>query len=302
MRGNARQDVFADDRDRQRFCEIVAASLDRFHHRILAFCLMTNHIHLAIQVAGIPLSRIMQSISQRYTQWHNWRYRQTGHLFQGRYKAILVDADAFLLELTAYIHLNPVRAGMSATAEAYPWSSHGAYLGRETIAWLDPAPVLSLLSPTVEAAHRLFSTFVAERSAEGRRAEFHGEKSPDSRLLGDSAFVETVLLRQDIPPDRKPDMETIIEAVKRLYGVDEERLRAQGQERIASEARGLAAWATLELGSGKLAELALRLRRNQSTLSCAAKRLECRRRNNPDIAEKISRLCRDVRQVQTFNA
>jgi hypothetical protein len=213
-----------------------------------------------------------------------------------------VDADAFLLELTAYIHLNPVRAGMSATAEAYPWSSHGAYLGRETIAWLDPAPVLSLLSPTVEAAHRLFSTFVAERSAEGRRAEFHGEKSPDSRLLGDSAFVETVLLRQDIPPDRKPDMETIIEAVKRLYGVDEERLRAQGQERIASEARGLAAWATLELGSGKLAELALRLRRNQSTLSCAAKRLECRRRNNPDIAEKISRLCRDVRQVQTFNA
>lgn len=302
LRGNARQNIFTDDRDRHRLYEIVAASLDRFRHRIVAFCLMTNHIHLAIQVADIPLSRIMQSISQRYTQWHNWRYKQAGHLFQGRYKAILVDADAFLLELTAYIHLNPVRAGITPTAEAYPWSSHGAYLGKETIAWLDPEPVLSLLSPSADTARGLFSRFVAERTVEGRRPEFHGEKSLDSRLLGDTAFAETVLIRQNAPLERKPDTDTIIEAVTRLCGVDEERLSAQGQEHTASEARSLAAWATLELGSGKLAELALRVRRNPSTLSCAAKRMENRRRNDPEIADKISRLCRDIRQVQTFKA
>ncbi len=302
MRGNARQNVFADDRDRRRLYEIIAASQDRYRHRILAFCLMSNHIHLTILVADIPLSRIMQCISQRYTQWHNSRYRQTGHLFQGRYKAILVDADAFLLELTAYIHLNPVRAGITATAEAYPWSSHGAYLGKETIAWLDPEPVLSLFSSSADTARDLFSRFVAGKADEGRRPEFHGEKNLDSRLLGDTVFAETILIRQDAPRERKPDMDTIIEAVKRLCGVDEERLCAQGQEHMASEARGLAAWATLELGSGKLAELALRVHRNPSTLSCAAKRMESRRRNAPDIAEKISRLCQEVRKVQSFNA
>ncbi|ABK98975.1 REP-associated tyrosine transposase [Pelobacter propionicus] len=302
MRGNARQNIFTDDRDRRRLYEIIAASQDRYRHRILAFCLMSNHIHLAIQVADIPLSRIMQCISQRYTQWHNRRHRQTGHLFQGRYKAILVDADAFLLELAAYIHLNPVRAGMTASAEAYPWSSHGAYLGKETVAWIDPEPVLSLFSSSADTARDLFSRFVTERADEGRRPEFHGEKSIDSRLLGDTFFTETILIRQDAPLERKPDMDTIIEAVKRLCGVNEKRLYAQGQEHTASEARSLAAWATLELGSGTLAELALRLRREPSTLSCAAKRMENRRRNDPEIADKISRLCRKLRQVQTFNA
>jgi REP element-mobilizing transposase RayT len=302
LRGNARQNIFADDRDRNRLYEIIAASLDRYRHRILAFCLMSNHIHLAIQVADIPLSRIMQCISQRYTQWHNWRYRQTGHLFQGRYKAILVDADAFLLELAAYIHLNPVRAGMTASAETYPWSSHGAYLGKESVAWIDPEPVLSLLSPSTDTARDMFSRFVAEKAVEKRRPEFHGEKNIDSRLLGDTSFAETILIRQDAPLERKPGMDTIIAAVKRLCGVDEERLCAQGQEHTSSEARSIAAWATLELGSGTLAELAHWLHREPSTLSCAAKRMESRRRNDPEIAEKISCLCRELQQVQTFKA
>jgi hypothetical protein len=191
---------------------------------------------------------------------------------------------------------------MTASAEAYPWSSHGAYLEKETVAWIDPTPVLSLLSSSAGTARGLFSRFVTERANEGRRPEFHGKKNIDGRLLGDTFFTETILIRQDAPLERKPDMDTIIEAVKRLCGVDGERLYAQGQEHAASEGRSLAAWATLELGSGTLAELALRLRREPSTLSCAAKRMESRRRNDPEIADKISRLCRKLRQVQTFKA
>ena len=107
LRGNAGQTIFFDNRDRIRFYLFLQEGIERFRHRIHAFCLMSNHLHLAIQVADIPLSRIIQNLSFRYTRWINWRRGQSGHLFRGRYKAVLVDADAYLLELTHYIHLNP---------------------------------------------------------------------------------------------------------------------------------------------------------------------------------------------------
>ena len=103
LRGNAGQTVFFDNRDRTHFYLLVQEGIERFRHRIHAFCLMNNHVHLAIQVADIPLSRIIQNLSFRYTRWINWRQSRLGHLFQGRYKAVLVDADAYLLELTRYI-------------------------------------------------------------------------------------------------------------------------------------------------------------------------------------------------------
>ena len=90
IRGNARQEIFFDDVDRSRFYLLIQEGLERYEHRIHAFCLMTNHIHLAIQVGDMPLSRIMQNISFRYTQWINWWYKRSGHLFQGRFKAVLV--------------------------------------------------------------------------------------------------------------------------------------------------------------------------------------------------------------------
>ena len=90
LRGNARQEIFSDDRDRFRFYDILHKSYERFRYRIVAFCLMSNHIHLAVQVGEVPLSRIIQNVAQRYTQWFNWRHQKCGHLFQGRYKAIMV--------------------------------------------------------------------------------------------------------------------------------------------------------------------------------------------------------------------
>ena len=98
LRGNARQEIFADDKDRYCFYDIFQQSCERYRHRIHAFCLMSNHVHLEIQVAEIALSRIMQNISQRYSQWYNWRHSKFGHVFQGKYKAVMVDADSYLLE------------------------------------------------------------------------------------------------------------------------------------------------------------------------------------------------------------
>ena len=133
LRGNSGQPVFFTDEDCCRFYLLLQEGTCRFGYRIHAFFLMTNHIHLVIQVGAIPLSRGMQNLSFRYARWINWRKKRTGHLFQGRYKAVLVDGDSYLLELIRYIHLNPVRAGMVTDPEEYLLSGHRAYLGIENL-------------------------------------------------------------------------------------------------------------------------------------------------------------------------
>ena len=292
LRGNARQEIFADDKDRYRFYEILQKSCERYHHRIHAFCLMSNHCHLEIQVAEIPLSRIMQNISQRYTQWYNWRHNKSGHVFQGRYKAVMVEADSYLLELAAYIHLNPIRAHVTDRPENYRWSSHRAYLGKENLSWLETGFILSQLSDKVGKARSAFAKFVGDRMAEGHRAELHGSKKPDSRIIGDESFVAQALASAENAPEQKPDVTAVVAAIKKMYGINDDSLRSQGRVRMVSEARGLAAWATLELSSGKLTELAPLLGRDPSTLTCAVRRMEQLREKDPLIDEKMEQLRR----------
>jgi len=294
LRGNARQDIFLDDKDRYRFYEILQKTSERFRHRIHAFCLMTNHIHIAIQVDEISLSRIMQNVSQRFTQWFNWRHNKSGHVFQGRYKAVMVDADAYLLELAAYIHLNPVRAHISDRPENHHWSSYRAYLGEETLSWLETETILSHFFPKIETARAMFAGFVGERMAEGRREEFHGEKNRDSRIFGEDSFVDVMLAEADALPERKPDVNEIVAAVQSLYGIQDGHLRVQGRNRLASEARGLAAWATLEFSSGKLTELSRLVARDPSTLTCAVRGIEKRQGSDPQLVEKMEQLRRNL--------
>ena len=290
LRGNAGQDIFFDDKDRCRFFLFLQEGIERYGHQVLIFCLMTNHIHLAIQVADVPLSRIMQNLSFRYTRWVNWRQKRSGHLFQGRYKAILVDADAYLSELAAYLHLNPVRTGMVVRPEEYPWSSHRAYLGGEAISWLHSEAVLSLFSTNLAQARCQFSEFVGERQADGHQDEFYGKGCMDNRLLGEDRFVETVLARAESLPVLKPGVDQVLEAIKELYGLTDEALASPSQERRLSEARSLAAWAVQELSDAPLTELALRVGRESSSLSAAIRRLQKRSAVESEISRQQSKL------------
>jgi len=133
LRGNARQDIFFAPRDRTLFYELLQEGVTRFGYRVHAFCLMTNHVHLALQTGDQVLSAGMQNLSFRYARYANQRLDRVGHLFQGRFKAFLVDQDAYGLALVRYIHLNPVRARLVSQAAAYPWSSHRAYLGDQKL-------------------------------------------------------------------------------------------------------------------------------------------------------------------------
>jgi hypothetical protein len=267
----------------------------------MAFCLMTNHIHLAIQVADVPLSRILQNLSFRYTRWVNWRRHRSGHLFQGRYKAFLVDADSYLLELAAYIHLNPVRAGMVKDAKTYRWSSHRAYLGKETLPWIETDFILGQFSKGMVKARRAFCDFVAGKSGEGHREEFHGKSSPDSRFVGDNSFVDEILRLEESRPWHKPDLDAILFCIKRMYGLTDEDIAAPGQKRPASEARMMAAWAVRELSNSTLAELAQRAGREASAMSAAAARFDVRIKLEKDLAERTEKLRKEL-EVSFFQA
>ena len=137
---------------------------------------------------------------------------------------------------------------------------------------------------------------------DGRREEFHGEKNCDSRIFGDDNFIDAVLAKAESLPERKPDVNAVVEAVKKIYEIDNERLRALGQERVASEARSVAAWATLELSGGKLTELAKHVGRVPSTLTCAVRRLEKRQAQDSQLADKMELLRLALQQVQVFKS
>lgn len=295
LRGNAKQDIFFDAGDRYRFYLLVQEATERFRCRVHAFCLMTNHIHMAMQVSDIPLSRIMQNITFRYTRWINWRQQRSGHLFQGRYKAVLVDENEYLLELIRYIHLNPVRAAMVNDLSAYPWSSHPTYCGKQPVPWLTTDWMLSQFSRKEREARQRYRAFVADGLSEGHRPEFHGISGSDSRILGDDSFADRVLGDAEERP-LKLSLDQLNEAVNRVYGFSPGDLA--GRTRQAAEARGVAAWVALESGSCTLVELAKVVERDATSLSSAASRMRAKAKSREELASRKGRVDAEIARLQ----
>jgi putative transposase len=277
LRGNGGQEIFFSDDDRYHLYLLIQEGVERFGHRIHGFCLMRNHLHLAVQVAEVALSKIVQNLAFRYTGWVNKRQGRVGHLFQGRYKAILVDGDAYLLELIRYIHLNPVRARMVREPRAYPWSGHRAYLGEEDLSWLSTDWVLGQLAKRRSTARQRYARFVSEGRKEGHREEFH-RGVEDPRILGDDRFIETVLAPAAHVTAQPCPMDEIIDTVCGSYGVEEGELSAQGRRRDLAEARAVVAHLATAVGEASLTEVARRFGRDVATLSTGVRRLVIRSR------------------------
>jgi putative transposase len=141
-RGNQRQVIFRGDADRKYYLELLEQYRERYRFKVYAYVLMSNHVHLLIETGRVALSKIMQGLQLKYTGYFNRKYKKVGHLFQGRYKAILCDRDAYLLELVRYLHLNPERMRATMDAGNYRWSSHRAYLGQDSLVKIETAAVL----------------------------------------------------------------------------------------------------------------------------------------------------------------
>ena len=187
-RGNARQDIFTDDDDRTDFLERLSATVEHFHWICHAYCLMTNHYHLLIETPDGNLSAGMRQLNGTYTQAFNRKHRQVGHLFQGRFKSILVEKESHLLTLSRYIVRNPVAARMVTSAGHYAWSSYRATAGEIaspdflSIDWL-----LSQFGDDPQTAGDQYARFVNGEEPE--------EKSPWESVtsgicLGSDPYVE----------------------------------------------------------------------------------------------------------------
>jgi len=186
-RGNARQDIALDDEDRAAFLAVLAEVRARFAWLVHAYCLMGNHYHLLVETPEANLSRGMRQLNGVYTQRFNRRHGRVGHVFQGRYKAILVERESYLLELCRYVVLNPLRAGMVGKPGDYRWSSYRATVGREPApAFLTTDWVLAQFARRRVQAQEAYRAFVAAGT---------GRASPWSDLagqafLGGEDFVE----------------------------------------------------------------------------------------------------------------
>lgn len=208
-RGNARQPIFTDDEDKAGFLDILSMVVERFHWLCHAYCLMENHYHLLIETPNGNLSKGMRELNGVYTQRFNQRFRRVGHLFQGRYKAILVEKDRHLLSLCRYVVLNPIRVGLINRPDQWRWSSYGATMGIKsrpsflTIDW-----ILSQFGGRTRAAREAYKRFVmGETDRESPWKTLKGQI-----FLGTEEFIQDLrgLLQKEVKIKEVPRVQRYV--------------------------------------------------------------------------------------------
>ncbi len=204
VRGNARQKIVLDDRDRRALCGRLEESIKSYGVRLYLYCLLDNHFHLVVETPRANLRRFMQSVLTGYTVSFNLRHRRCGHVTQGRYGARLVAGDDYLLKLSRYVHLNPVQvkgwrkrslAERLAHLRAYRWSSYRGYIGVDKpVEWIEYGPMLGLTRQTGGREGRWYEAFV-EAGLEAPDEVFRDELERSPLSIGDEEFREWVSAR-----------------------------------------------------------------------------------------------------------
>lgn len=190
-RGNERSKIFFTKRDYQKFREYLAEAKSKFDFNLHAYVQMTNHYHLIIETPNKNLGKIMHYLNGSYTTYINTKRKRSGHLFQGRYKAILVDKDSYLLELSRYLHLNPLRAKMVERPEQYGHSSYASYISDRKDAMLTHEMILGMLPGGEDNSRQQYRAYV--ESALGEEPKSPMEKVYGGMMLGGAGFIREVL-------------------------------------------------------------------------------------------------------------
>jgi REP element-mobilizing transposase RayT len=255
-RGNAGSDLFQSDRDREKLLEYFGKAVERYEIKVHTYCLMTNHYHLLVETPHPNLSQAIKWINVSYAAYFNRKRRRSGHLFQGRFKAVLIDADEYLKHLSRYIHLNPVRAGMVEHCKKHPWSSYPAFGGyAKRPEWLETNWVLSLFGKNEDKAKKNYRDFV--ESVQNQKLENPSKDIVGGVILGGVDFVNWV--KQEIldkEPDVKerpqlrglrprPTLEDLISVVCKEFDCGRETIIRKGKKR--NLARDLAIYLSREL-------------------------------------------------------
>jgi REP-associated tyrosine transposase len=288
-RGNQGQTVFHEDRDFTLYRQLLLDYKVQFRFSVYAYALMPNHIHLLLETGQTSLSRIMHRLQFHYTLRTNLKYKTHGHLFQGRYKSILCDKDTYLLELSAYIHLNPVRAGLVKDPSHYHWSSYRTYLKPHSQDLVDTSYLLGQFSSNSEAARNRYRRFVEDRLAQGHRDDFYAVK--EQRLLGDESFVELIhrTAKEEAPHFYEVSFAELVSCVSSLFELPEEILFSSSRDRRGALGRALVAYLGRDLGRFRLKDVAEYFKRDPAVISQALRRVEEEVQKKGNFTEKIQK-------------
>ena len=298
-RGIAKGRLFEDDFDRTHFHRRLKKAVLDSRLRCYAWAFLPNHIHLLFETGPIPLWHPMQKLLTEYAGWFNHRHGRVGHLFQNRYKAVLCDADSYLLELVRYIHLNPVRAGIvnSLTAlQSFRWSGHAALLSDGRTSWQDTERILSRFAESPSRARSAYCGFMADgltmdhkgrslfdpfaRRAPGPAASPSASRSDEScksdpRILGSSTFVSRVMTEVGSANRRRASVrrfspDEVLRYAAKSCGIEVDDLKRPNKRPAVSAGRALACnWLASDLGM-KGTEVAHMLGISESAVSQAA--------------------------------
>lgn len=219
-RGDRREAIYLDDVDRDNWLMLLGEVCKRHNWLVHCYCLMTNHYNLLVETPDANLSKGMRQLNGVYTQRFNRRHKLVGHLFQGRYKAILVQKEAYLLELTRYVVLNPVRAGMVDDVLNWPWSSYAAMLSLTDVPdWLECDWLLAQFSKQRVCAIKGYKEFVL--AGGNKKSPF--DKIRNQSILGDASFVHQLTdsykleTLSEIPKSQRRSLALSLAEYKGLY-------------------------------------------------------------------------------------
>jgi REP element-mobilizing transposase RayT len=276
-RGNHRQPIFLDDGDYEAYLWRLAQYRNRYGLALYAYCLMPNHLHLLVQTSDVPLAKFMQGLQQSYTLRFNRAYGKVGHLFQGRYKAIVCERDEYLVTLVRYIHLNPVRARLVDDPAAYPYSGHRAYMSRDDGGLVDRGPVLALLGGRAG-----YQRFVLAGLAEGHEERYY--QTEDQQFLGAQGFAQRVgqdAQRAGTPPTRPLAM--VMDELAAELDLHPRALRGRDRTHSITRARALVSFVLVRRLGYRVADVATALGRDAATISVMVSRVAHRLRSRGSV-------------------
>ena len=271
VRGNQRRKTFRSDDDYKAYLNRLEKYRAQCRVRIYAYCLMPNHVHLLVESGSTPLAKFMQGLQQSYTQYFNRRYRKVGHLFQGRYKAIICAREKYLMALIRYIHLNPVRAKLATRPERYQYSGHNSYMTNGTAKIVEVTPILKMLG-----GKKGYERFVLEGIGENHNEEYYAVA--DQRFLGEEGFGEEIGGDGEEHDERKAKkpIETAFKEVARRVQTTPELLRGKDRRWDISTKRAEAVALLVRDYDYTVSEVAKYLGRDQANISTMLSRLSAR--------------------------
>jgi REP-associated tyrosine transposase len=290
VRGNKRRRVFRGEEDFKLYLRLLGEYKEVFDFVLCAYALMPTHVHLLVEVRDKPLSGFMQRLQFRYTRNYNIRYKTWGHLFQGRYKAILCEKDSYLVELSAYIHLNPVRAGLVQHPQEYRWTSYGLYLNGGKTGIVDVEPVLGQFSAHKGKAVRAYGQYVLAHIGDGHREEFY--KVEDQRFLGSEGFADRIQrgAKEKVEHIYEISLEDLVDGVEMGFGIPVRVIRGMSRNRRGAWGRSIVGYLGRKLGGYPLRRIADYFRRDSVSLCQGIAKVERRIGEGSGFREKLTEL------------